>query len=415
MTVKRIKLSNVIASHFANVHLDCKMHAHTHYWLKGGRGSTKSSFISLELLLLMIKNPSCHAVVLRKVGNTIRHSTFSQVGWAIDVLGLTSKFKITQSPPEITYKKTGQKILFMGVDDKSKIKSLKLPFGYVGIVWYEELDQFSGMNEIRNINQSLLRGGAIYWCFYSYNPPKSRDNWVNTELLNDDIGRLVDHSNYLQVPAEWLGAQFILEAEKLRRQRPDLYAHEYLGEVTGIGGDVFGNVEELSMDNRMIESFDNIRNGMDFGFATDPFAYNKMQYDSKHDAIYIFDEVYGRQLTNKKAYGLIRDKIGNKYVYADSAEPKSIRDFCDLGLHCLPVKKGADSRDFGIKWLSDRAHIYIDKQRCPNTYREFVNYQFSQDKDGNFISQYPKNNDHSIDAVRYALKQDMRGDTFSFT
>ncbi len=270
------------------------------------------------------------------------------------------------------------------------------------------------MNEIRNINQSLLRGGPEYWCFCSYNPPKSRDNWVNVELLKDDPYRLIDHSTYLEVPEEWLGSQFILDAEQLQQQRPDLYAHEYMGEVTGTGGDVFRNVEDLRMDDELIKSFDNIRNGIDFGFATNPFAYLKMHYDVKHDAVYIFDEVYGINMTNQQSYKKVKDKIGDRYVYADSAEPKSIREICILGLHCLPVKKGADSRDYGIKWLSDRAHIYIDKARCPNAFREFSSYEFSRDKDGNFISEYPKHNDHAIDAARYGLKQDMRGKIYTF-
>ena len=412
--MQQIRLSELIAPNFYDVHNIIQSHEYTHYIEKGGRGSTKSSFISLEIPILLIKNPRCHAVVMRKVGNTIRNSVFSQMEWAIDMLHLNDYFQVVKSPPQITYKRTGQKILFFGVDDKSKLKSLKLPFGYTAICWWEELDQFAGMNEIRNIQQSLLRGGDQYWCFYSYNPPQSRDNWVNVELMHNDHDRFVHHSTYLDVPKAWLGEQFILEAEKLQHQRPDLYAHEYMGEITGTGGSVFGNVEELAMSDGLIASFDNIRNGMDFGFTTDPFAYDKLHYDVKHDAIYIFDEVYGRQLTNKHAYSLIRNKVGNRYVYADSAEPKSIRDFCDLGLHCLPVKKGADSRDFAIKWLSDRTKIYIDKTRCPNTYREFINYEFSRDKDGNFISQYPKHDDHSIDAVRYALKQDMQGKIYSF-
>ena len=166
------------------------------------------------------------------------------------------------------------------------------------------------MNEIRNIQQSLLRGGDQYWCFYSYNPPQSRDNWVNVELMHDDQDRFVHHSTYLDVPQAWLGEQFILEAEKLQQQRPDLYAHEYMGEITGTGGSVFGNVEELAMSDSFIAEFDNIRNGMDFGFTTDPFAYDKLHYDVKHDAIYIFDEVYGRQLTNKHVYSLIQNKSG---------------------------------------------------------------------------------------------------------
>lgn len=398
-----IRLSQVMTKHFLGVHRDCKQHKHTHYWLKGGRGSTKSSFVSLELPILLLQHPDCHVVVMRKVGNTLRNSVFPQIEWALDALKIKSKFKITKSPPEITYKKTGQKILFLGVDDKSKIKSLKLPFGYVGIVWFEELDQFAGMNEIRNLNQSLLRGGSDYWCFYSYNPPKSRDNWVNVELLQDTPDRLVDHSSYLEVPEEWLGVQFFLEAEKLQLLRPDLYDHEYLGEVTGTGGDIFDNVVDLKMSDELIASFDVLYHGMDFGFANDPFAYVKSYYDSKHDALYIFDEVYGLKLSNEKAYRLTKDKIGMGHVYADSADPKSISQLRGLGLKCLPCKKGSDSRDFGIKWLSDRAKIYIDKRRCPNTYREFTRYEFAQDKYGNFISEYPDKNDHTIDAVRYSL------------
>lgn len=406
--------TNLIIPAFDALSADIKRHLHTHYWLKGGRGSTKSSFISIKIPQLLEQNPELHAVVLRKVGNTLKNSVYQQIEWAIDALGLTDEFSFKKSPLEITLKRTGQKILFFGVDDKAKLKSLKMPFGYVGVLWYEELDQFAGMAEIRNINQSLLRGGSKCWCFYSFNPPKSRDNWVNVEQLTDRDDRLVTSSTYLQVPRDWLGEQFFLEAEALKLQRPDLYAHEYLGEVTGTGGDVFGNVEDMAMTDDMVRDFDNVRHGIDFGFAVDPFAYTKMHYDSKHHTLYVFDEVYSTGMTNKKAYDAVKDKIGDNYVYADSAEPKSIAEMCDYGLRCLPVRKGPDSRDYGIKWLSDLAHIYIDKRRAPNTYREFISYEFAQDKDGNFISQYPKANDHTIDSVRYALKEDMDGKTFSF-
>ena len=407
--------TNLIIPAFDGLAADIKRHLHTHYWLKGGRGSTKSSFISLQIPKLMIAHPDCHAVVLRKVGNTLKNSVYQQLEWAIEELGLMNEFSFKKSPMEITLNRTSQKILFFGVDDKAKLKSLKMPFGYVGVLWYEELDQFAGMAEIRNINQSLLRGGPEAWCFYSFNPPKSRDNWVNVEQLTDRDDRLVSSSNYTLVPKEWLGEQFIIEAEALKQQRPDLYAHEYMGEVTGTGGDVFGNVSDLEMSDDMIAGqFDNIRDGIDFGFAIDPFAYTKMHYDPKKHDLYIFDEVYGVQISNEKAYELVKDKIGTRYVQCDSAEPKSIARLQDLGLRCIGVKKGPDSRDFAIKWLSDLAHIYIDKRRCPNTYREFVSYEFAQDKDGNFISQYPKANDHTIDSVRYALKPDMDGDTYSF-
>ena len=167
----QIRLSEIMVPAFQKVHRDVKLHQHTHYWLKGGRGSTKSSFISIEIPLLLLQHPHVHVVVLRKVANTLRTSVYQQMQWGIEQLGLTGKFKFKTSPLEITYKKTGQKILFFGVDDKTKIKSIKMPFGYIGITWYEELDQFSGMEEIRNLNQSLMRGGKEFWCFNSFNPP----------------------------------------------------------------------------------------------------------------------------------------------------------------------------------------------------------------------------------------------------
>ena len=413
-TFKRVDLTEVIIPHFDVVSADIKRHRHTHYWLTGGRGSTKSSFAGTEVVDTLMNNKDCHAVVLRKVGQTLKNSVYAQIEWCIDKLGVSDKFTFKKSPLEIIYNPTGQRILFLGVDDPQKVKSIKLPFGYVGIVWFEELDQFAGMNEIRNINQSLLRGGDKYWCFYSFNPPKSRDNWVNVEQLTDDADRMVIKSDYTMVPVEWLGQQFVNEAEKLKEARPDLYAHEYMGEVTGTGGDVFPNVEELDITDELIDTFDNVFHGIDFGFATDPFVYMKMNYDEKHDTIYIYDEVYGTKLTNKKAVNLIKDKVGDRPVYCDSAEPKSIAEFTELGIRAYPVRKGPDSRDFSIKWLSDRAKIYIDKKRCPNAYREFMSYEFAQDKDGNFISSYPKHNDHTIDAVRYGLREIMDGARFSW-
>lgn len=407
--MSKIKLSNIIAPTFKNVHKDIKHHKYTHYWEKGGRGSTKSSFISIEIPLLILKNSNCHAVVLRKVANTLRHSVYSQVKWGIDQLGLNGQFTDRVSPLEFEYKKTGQKILFFGVDDKTKIKSIKLPFGYIGIVWYEELDQFTGMEEIRSLNQSLMRGGDKFWCFASFNPPKSRDNWVNTEQLTDDNDRLVHHSTYLEVPRQWLGEQFFLEAEKLKTKNEILYDHEYKGEVTGTGGDVFENVEDMRMSDEIIANFDRLHYGLDFGFSMDPLAFLSMHYDKKREILYIFDEIYQQKLKNKRAALLIKPKTGRRIITADSAEPKSISDMIEFGLNIYGARKGPDSVEHGIKWLQDRAKIYIDKHRCPNTYREFINYEYAQNKDGQFISSYPDKNNHTIDAARYGLENEMRG------
>ena len=408
--MKTIRLSNIIAPHFWDLHQDIKRHAHTYYWLEGGRGSAKSSDVSVEIPQLVIKNPECHAVVLRKIGNTIKNSVYPQMQWGIDALGLTDKFRFKTSPHEITYKKTGQKILFFGVDDPQKIKSIKLPFGYVGICWIEELDQFSGMEEIRNLNQSLLRGGPVFWEFCSFNPPKSQNNWVNEEKLFDDPDRLVHHSTYLGVPREWLGERFFEDAEKLKARNETAYRHEYLGEVTGTGGAVFENVEDMAMSNELVGNFDRLYYGLDFGFAVDPLAYVAMYYDAKREDLYIFDELYRQKMTNSQAAKAIKLRINGGRILADAAEPKSIAEMSDYGLRISGARKGPDSIDFGMRWLQHRAHIYIDKRRCPNTYKEFVAYEYDRNKDGQFISAYPDANNHSIDAVRYGLSEIMNRD-----
>lgn len=408
--MKTIRLSNIIAPHFWDLHQDIKQHGHTYYWLEGGRGSTKSSDVSVEIPQLLIKNPECHAVVLRKIGNTIKNSVYPQMQWGIDALGLTDKFRFKTSPHEITYKKTGQKILFFGVDDPQKIKSIKLPFGYVGICWIEELDQFTGMEEIRNLNQSLLRGGPVFWEFCSFNPPKSQNNWVNEEKLFDDPDRLVHHSTYLGVPREWLGDRFFEDAEKLKAKNERAYRHEYLGKVTGTGGAVFENVEDMAMSNELVGNFDRLYYGLDFGFAVDPLAYVAMYYDAKRENLYIFDELYRQKMTNSQAAKAIKLRINGERILADAAEPKSIAEMSDYGLRISGARKGPDSIDFGMRWLQNRAHIYIDKRRCPNTYKEFVAYEYDRNKDGQFISAYPDANNHSIDAVRYGLSEIMNRD-----
>lgn len=409
-----INIADRIARSFDSVFWDVQDHGHTFYWLPGGRGSTKSSFVGIEVPLLLMQHPQCHAVVLRKVGNTIKNSVYPQVQWGIEQLGVADRFKYITSPHEITYKATGQKILFFGVDDPMKVKSIKLPFGYVGIVWYEELDQFSGMEEIRNLNQSLLRGGDRYWVFASYNPPKSRNNWVNEEILNEYPDRLVHKTTYLDVPRAWLGEQFLLEAEKLKAKNETAYNHEYLGEVTGTGGAVFENIEDMVMTDEMISQFDRRYYGLDFGFAVDPLAFVAMYYDAKHEDLYIFDEVYQQKLTNTRAAQMIFRKIGTQHIMADSAEPKSIAEMKAAGLFISGAKKGPDSVDYGVKWLQGRRRIYIDKRRAPNTYREFVSYEYERNRAGQYISAYPDANNHAIDAVRYGLWRVMQRQNFRF-
>ncbi len=409
MPDNKTKLSEIIAQPFFPVHAAIRAHAYTHYWLSGGRGSTKSSFVSLEIINLILRNPGVNAMVLRKVGATVGTSVWAQMLWAVETMGLGEQFAARSSPYSLTYKPTGQKILFRGLDDKLKLKSIKLPRGYFGIIWYEELDQFSGDDELRSVNQSLMRGGDKYWAFYTYNPPKSRDSWVNVSVMDDRPDRLTHGSTYLGVPPAWLGEQFIREAEFLRDTRPMQYAHEYLGEATGTGGAVFDNAVDTPLSDADIAALGVAYEGIDFGFAVDPFCWLRMAYRPARRELFIYDEIYEPRLTLRAFDEQLRAKRWpHEIITADSEDPRSIAELRDMGHAMRETKKGPDSVRHSIKWLQDLAAIHIDRRRCPNAWREFSLYEYEQNKDGQFISAYPDKNNHAIDATRYAMENVIR-------
>lgn len=403
----QVRLSSVIAPSFYEIHKDIKSGKHTHYWLGGGRGSTKSSFVAIEIILGIMADPNANAVALRKVKDTLHDSVYEQLSWAIDILGVEQYWDNKTSPLSFTYIPTGQKIIFRGADKPKKIKSIKFARGYCKFLWYEEVDEFNGVEEIRMINQSLMRGGEKFTVFYSYNPPKSSNNWVNTEVKLTRPDRLAHHSTYLSVPREWLGEQFIIEAEHLKQTKPTSYEHEYLGEVTGTGGEVFTNVQIRKISNAEIEDFYNIKRGLDFGYAIDPLAYGTMHYDRKRKRLYIFQELYKVGMSNKALNDYIAEENkDNELISADSAEPKSINELRQYGRKIRSVKKGPDSIEYGIKFLQDLEAIIIDNDRCPDTAREFLSYELDKDINGNFKADYPDKNNHSIDMVRYALNDE---------
>jgi PBSX family phage terminase large subunit len=246
----------------------------------------------------MLKNPLIHAAVFRKVGNTLRPTVYAQICWAIASLGLTQKFKCTVSPMECTYIPTGQKIMFFGLDDPGKVKSIKVPFGYIGIGWFEELDQFDGPEQVRNVEQSIFRGGPYSMCFKSFNPPAMARNWANQYALEAKPGKLVHHSTYLTTPPEWLGPRFIADAEHLKATNETGYRHEYLGEVVGSGTAVFENLRIEEITDKQIEAFDHITSGVDWGWYPDPWAWNRMHYDAARKTLYLFDELTRRRTSN---------------------------------------------------------------------------------------------------------------------
>lgn len=403
--MSEVKLSSVIGSAFYDLAHDVFQHGHTHYDLSGGRGSLKSSCVSLLVPILLVQHPDCHACVFRKVGNTIRDSVFQQYIWAIDKLGMAEHWESKTSPTELIYKQTGQRILFRGADDPMKLKSIKAPFGYIAITHFEEKDQFAGRKEIRNILQSTMRGGETFWNFESYNPPISKDNWANIDSAEDRPDRLCHKSTYLEAPAGWLGEQFFLEAEHLKETNYRAYQHEYLGLAVGTGGNVFENIEERPITDEEISHFDKIYQGVDWGWFPDPFAFVRLHYDAARETICFIDEHYVNMETNETTGKWILDHgYNDAYTTCDSAENKSVTDFRSMGIKAKSAIKGPGSVDYGMKWLQKRK-IVIDKRRTPNVYEEFTHYEYEKDKNENWISGYQDANNHTIDATRYALER----------
>lgn len=411
--ISQVKLTDIIAPSFYQLHHDIKNHKYTHYWLNGGRGSTKSTFVADEIITGMMRNPEYNAVCFRKVADTLKGSVYEQLLWVIDKLGVTDYWRANLSPLQLTYLPTGQKILFRGVDDPKKSKSIKIRKGYFAYVWYEELDEFDCMAFIDTINQSLLRGGEKFWVFYTYNPPKSANNWVNYEAKMPRPDKVVHHSTYLSVPPEWLGPQFIAEAEHAKKNNYDKYQHEYLGEATGTGGEVFKNVTLRKITAAELAIFDNHKRGLDWGFAADPFAYIVSHYDKTRKRLYIFHEHFALSVSNRKAAEIVKveNKL-NRRVICDSSEPKSVSDLKDNNVNAIGARKGPGSVERGIRFLAeDIDEIIIDPERCPNVAREFTTYELEKDRFGNFKSDYPDKNNHTIDAVRYSLEDEMNNAT----
>ena len=397
---------------FIDLNRDIDNRGHLEYWLDGGRASLKSSFCGEKIPELLENNPNMCALCIRRVSNTLKDSVYAQIQWGIDKLsetypGLIDDYSFKTSPMEITKRSTGQKIYFRGTDDPGKIKSIKPPKGmYIGIIWYEEFDQIQGMNVVRKINQSVIRGGNDFIEFYTFNTPASRQHFVNKEKRIPKPNRLSHHSDYRTSPREWIGQAFIDEAEYVKETAPIIYENEYLGLETGDGGNVFENLELREITDEEISHFDRLYKGIDWGWYPDPFAYNNMHFDMARRTLYIFDELRCNKTSNQDTWKKLQEKgvTNSDLITADSAENKSIGDYKSYGAFIRGAEKGPGSVEYSMKWLAGLIKIVIDPKRCPNTAIEFSEYELEKDKDGNIITGYPATNTHHIDAVRYATE-----------
>ena len=411
------RLSEVFNDNFKKFYSEVKKDSYLYYVLKGGRGSAKSTHIAFTLILEIIKKPIT-ILCVRKVGNTLSESVYEQLKEAIEMLDLGHLFECKKSPLQIVYKPRGNKIIFRGADDPSKIKSIKISKFPLTTLWIEELAEFKTEEEVSTIVNSILRAelgeGLEYKIFYSYNPPKRKQSWVNKKYDTQFIpsNTYVHHSTYLE--NRHISKAFKEEASEVKKRNEFKYRHEYLGEPIGSGVVPFSNLDFRTITDEEIASFDNIRQGVDWGYATDPVAFIRLHYDKTRRKIYILDEFYEVKASNRRLSEVIKSRnYHHQLTVCDSAEPKSKDELLTYGVKMICAKKGPGSVEFGEKWLDDLEAIIIDPKRTPNTCKEFENIDYQTDKDGNIKPRLEDKNNHTIDAIRYALESDMiRGKMF---
>lgn len=386
-------------------HLDNQSRVQIFY---GGSSSGKSVFLAQRAVIDVLGGQRNY-LVCRAVGRTIRKSVYNEINKAIASAGLRDLFTANKSDGVITCA-NGCQILFAGLDDTEKIKSITPERGVITDIWVEEATE-TEPNDIKQLEKRQRGGdeGVTKRLTLSFNPIY-KSHWIYTQYFSR-LAWADDQTVYTSpdlsiLKTTYKDNQFLTAQDRagLEGEEDEYYREVYTLGNWGVLGDViFKNwrVEDLS---GMTAQFTNHRNGLDFGFASDPAAMPVTHYDKARKIIYIYDELYERGLTNDALAPEIKSRIGSQYVVCDSAEPKSIAELNILGVNALAAKKGKDSVTFGIQWLKQQT-IVIDT-RCVNARNEFSVYQWKKDKDGNSLKIPIGKNDHLIDGLRYAYEDE---------
>lgn len=365
--------------------------------LMGGAGSGKSHFVSQELLINMLVNREYQYLVVRKTGKSLRQSVFRLLTTLISEYDLKRYFIINNSDLSL-HCVNGSRLIMSGLDDVEKLKSI----AGINRIWVEEASEITE----NDLNQLDLRMRGInkigYQMTLTFNPI-SELHWLKKVFF--DIGR---DNSYIQKTTykdnKYLDEEYIRRLENLQHEDYQFYRIYTLGEWGSLGNVIFTNWDKADLTETS-KTFDNFYNGIDFGFAEDPFCFIRVHYDKTNKTVYVLEEIYQRELHNDKASDIIKSLIGNEIVTCDSAEPKSIAEIKRYGVNAKGAKKGKDSIMHGIKWLQSQ-RIIVD-EKCTNFIKEISGYKWKEDKDGNIIPKPVEYNDHLIDAIRYALENIM--------
>lgn len=411
-----LRISSLVPEKFRPIWRDMRAFGHDEYWMVGGRGCAKSTEAALRVVTSLVEDPDANAVCYKKHYTELKDTVLAECQKAINRLGWGSLFTVTERPANIVFKPTGQRILFRGLDEADKSKGLTVTRGYIQVAWFEEYSQFAGQKEIDTVLQSIGRGGPKFQVLATYNPPETRSNWVNQEVAKLNPNRMVEHFTYLDIPPEWLGPVFFRLADRIKAENPLRYAHEYMGEVTGTGGEVFRNLEAVTLTDEEIANFRRKRWGMDFGQA-DPTVLVGTNYEQGEDVLTFFDEWGKPDAFLSEMYDAIaeRNLLMTPIVGDEGGGGKGcIKELRARGVRrIVEAYKPAGSVAKGMRWYRERRRIRIDPRRCPNTWAEFSGYEYEQLRDGTYRNEYPDKDNHRIDAGRYANEDEIFADSRS--
>ena len=392
----------LIGPAFTLVHRAIRLKTHSTFWLRGGRGSLKSSFAAIEIIIGMMDDPTSNAVAFRKTGVSIKDSVMPTFIWALDKLNWLPYVKINQSKGEIEILATGQKILMRGLDDPQKIKSIKAKKGYFKYLWFEEGAEYTSLEEMESVRISVLRGGHDFVEFVTYNPPAEPYAWINEEARRDVRSRMVHESNYKQSPPEWLGPKFLSDAAEMEQHRPEKHAHVYMGvEVGRTDAIIFSGCYRMETFEAK-PGWDGPYFGADWGFSQDPNVLVKCWVNGRD--LYIEHEEFaiGVQLDDiPKMFDKIPDSRRYK-IRADCARPETIAHIKARGFAIEAAEKWKGSVEDGIAVM--KSYNIIVHPRCVNIIQELRSYRYKIDRlTSDVLADIVDKDNHGVDAIRYAI------------
>lgn len=400
---------------FNPIYLKHQLNNNNRYQIYFGGSSSGKSFSLAQRTVLDVFKGNRNYLIVRNVQSTLKRSCLNEITKAISNFKLNEYFQVNKTDMIITCKLNNKQILFCGLDDVEKVKSITPIDGVITDIWVEEATE-TDYKAVKQLDKRLRgKSKVVKRLTLSFNPIL-KDHWLYTEYFDiwEDDKQYVEKDNVSILKTTYKDNKFLAEDDiKALENESDKYYYEVytLGNWGVLGAVIFKNwrVEDFS---DIENTFDNFRHGIDWGFADDPFAYVKSHYDRMRRKLYICDEIEAVGLLNREAAPLVSKKANRDLVICDNASPKDIAEFSDLRINAVSARKGAGSIEYGIKFLQGLEIII--HPRCQNFKNEINKYKYKEDKNGNILPIAVDKDNHLIDALRYSLENDMEYGGISF-